>query len=87
MDIETTIKTILVNDLFINVPKSEIGLDDGLRDKLGLDSLGFSELRSQCEYTFEVKIEDADFNPKHFSTIRALTSLLNNLLASKQGAI
>lgn len=83
MDIEATIKTILVSDLFINIPKSEIGLDDGLRNKLGLDSLGFSELRAQCEYLFGVKIEDEDFNPKYFASIRALTNLLNKLLANK----
>ena len=33
-NIESTIKRILVDDLFITVPPSEIGLDDNFRDVL-----------------------------------------------------
>ena len=85
LDIESTIKNILINDLFIGASPNDIGLDDGLRDKLGVDSLGFSELRSQCQYLFDVKIEDTDFVPKNFTSIRTLSNLLNKLRAEKQG--
>lgn len=79
MNIETTIKRILVDDLFVNVPQAEIGLDDGLRDVLGLDSLGFVELRAQCEYAFGVTISDEDFVPEKFSSVRSLTQLVKRL--------
>ncbi|MEI5519905.1 acyl carrier protein [Streptomyces brasiliscabiei] len=79
MSIEATIKRILVDDLFVSVPPAEIQLDDGLRDVLGLDSLGFSELRAQCEYVFDIKISDEDFVPENFSSVRGLTQLVQRL--------
>jgi acyl carrier protein len=82
VDIESTIKTILIDDLFVNIPRAEISLDDGLRDRLGLDSLGFSELRAQCERAFGVKISNEEYNPKNFASIRALTRLISELRAS-----
>lgn len=82
MNIEKTIKRILVDDLFVSVPQDEIGLDDGLRDVLGLDSLGFSELRTQCEYAFDITISDEHFVPENFSTVRDLTHLVTRLSES-----
>ncbi len=82
MDIETAIKNILVNDLFVHVSLSDIDIDDGLRDKLGVDSLGFSELRAQCQQIFGVQITDDDFNPKNFSSVRSLAGLINKLGAA-----
>ncbi|MFI1049670.1 acyl carrier protein [Streptomyces griseoruber] len=84
MSIEATIKRILVDDLFVSVPQTEIGLDDGLRDVLGLDSLGFTELRAQCEYAFGIRISDEDFVPENFSSVRALTRLVTRLGESIQ---
>lgn len=79
MSVEATIKRILVDDLFVSVPQVEIGLDDGLRDVLGLDSLGFTELRAQCEYAFGITISDEDFVPENFSSVRDLTRLVTRL--------
>lgn len=79
MRIEDTIKLILVNELFVELSADEIGLDDGLRDQVGLDSLGFSELRAQCEVSFGVSIADEHFVPKHFTSIRTLTALITDL--------
>jgi acyl carrier protein len=77
--VEEAIKRILIDDLFVDVPQSEIGLEDGLRDVLGLDSLGFTELRTQCEYLFGVTISDKDFVPENFSSVRTLTRLVSRL--------
>jgi len=82
MYIESTIKKMLVDDVFVSVAPSQIGLDDGLRDVLGLDSLGFVELRSKCEYEFGVTISDEDFVPENFSTVRTLTELVSRLRES-----
>ncbi|PWC14031.1 acyl carrier protein [Brenneria corticis] len=79
LNIETTIIGILVDDLFISVPRAEIDPDINMRDGLGLDSLGFSELRAQCEYAFNVKIEDEDFTPENFDSINTLTRLISRL--------
>lgn len=87
MIIETTIKRILVDDLFVTVPQSDIDLDDGLRDVLGLDSLGFVELRSQCEYVFGVTISDEDFVPENFSSVRDLARLVTRLGGSIEDGV
>jgi len=85
LNIETTITNILVNDLFVGVPQERIGLDESLRYVLGIDSLGFAELRTQCEYAFGVAISDDDFVPEHFSCVRTLTQLVSRLRGSLLG--
>lgn len=80
--IQSTIVNILIDDLFISVPRDDINLDDNMRDVLGLDSLGFSELRAQCEYAFSIKITDDHFTPKHFDSIATLSTLIEQLKAN-----
>lgn len=78
MTIEETIKKILVDDLFVADSPQEIGIDDGLRDELGIDSLGFVELRAQCASRFGVRITDDDFVPTNFGTVRALSAFISD---------
>lgn len=77
--LEATLKKILVEDLFLDVPAEHIGDDDGLQDVLGLDSLGFVELRAQCEQRFGVTITDAEFTPLHFRSVRTVAGLVRTL--------
>ncbi|MFF8729558.1 acyl carrier protein [Streptomyces sp. NPDC015171] len=79
--LEATLKQILVDDLFLDVPPDRIGDDDGLQDVLGLDSLGFVELRAQCEQRFGVQITDAEFTPVHFRSVRTVADLVRTLRA------
>jgi acyl carrier protein len=83
--LEATLKEILVEDLFLDVPTDRIGDDDGLQDVLGLDSLGFVELRAQCEQRFGVKITDAEFTPIHFHSVRTVADLVRALRANAAG--
>ncbi|MET9115252.1 acyl carrier protein [Streptomyces longwoodensis] len=80
---EAAIRSIIVNDLFCEIPESEIGVDDGLRDVLALDSLGFLELRVTCEQQFGVEISEDDFTPEHFATIRSVAALVHSLRRSR----
>jgi acyl carrier protein len=75
-DIIAKIKSMLVNDLFVEVPEDKIGLDDGLQTVVGLDSIGFSELRILCERKFNLQISDEDFAPENFSSVNRLTNLI-----------
>ncbi len=79
MDVEDVIKRILVTELFAELPAELIGRDDGLRNVIGLDSLGFTELRVQCENEFGILIPDEDFNPDNFRSIRTLGLLVYRL--------
>ncbi|MCP3803428.1 phosphopantetheine-binding protein [Allokutzneria sp. A3M-2-11 16] len=77
--LEDQLREILVHDLYLEVPAEEIGEDDGLQDVLGLDSLGFVELRAQCEQRFRVTIDDTLFSPKHFRSVRTVADLVRSL--------
>ena len=82
MDIATTIKHILNTEIFVDVPVGDMKETDSLRDVFGLDSLGFVELRVQCEDAFDVTISDDDFSPEHFATIAGVVELVRRLRAS-----
>ncbi len=79
--VEARLRRLLATKLYLDVTEADIGLDDGLRDVLGLDSLGFVELRSLIEEMFSVSIADEQFSPAHFASVRALTVLVDQLRA------
>lgn len=76
-EIEDSLRDILLEDLFVERDKDQILANDSLRQDLGLDSLGFVELKSQIESRFGIAISDDDFTPENFSTISTLTSLID----------
>lgn len=80
-DTIAALRRILVNDLFVEVEESKIGLDDGLQTVVGLDSIGFSELRILIERKFNLVVDDGDFSPDNFSTLRKLDALIARLRA------
>lgn len=82
----SSIKKILVNNLFVEIPEEQIGLDDGLQSVIGLDSVGFLELRVICEDQFNVRISDEEFNADSFRTVNRLATLIANLQAAQGSA-
>ncbi|MBL4672862.1 MAG: acyl carrier protein [Arenicella sp.] len=75
--IENRLKDILIIDLFIELEKNKILAAHSFRNDLGIDSIGFVELKSQVEKQFSIVIHDDDFTPDNFSTISSLTELIN----------
>jgi acyl carrier protein len=73
-DLIAALRRIIVNNLFVEIAEDQIGLDDGLRTIVGLDSIGFVELRVQCEQQFNVQINDDDYTPENFTSIRQLAN-------------
>lgn len=82
MAVLDVIKSILIDDVFVEVPAEEIHPEDGLRDVLGLDSVGFVELRVQCEARFGIEISEADFAPENFGTVGQVVDLVERLSAA-----
>lgn len=78
-DTTSVITDLLVTGLFLDVPRDQIGPDDGLQSVLGLDSVGFLELRVLCERRFNIRIPDDQFNSENFRSVRRLAGLVNNL--------
>ncbi|MBD1372669.1 acyl carrier protein [Hazenella sp. IB182357] len=84
MNIENTIKKILSSELFVEVSEEEMGLDDSLRNDFSLDSMGFIELRVNCEEQFDIKISDEKFNDQNFKSIRTVADLVRELQMAKK---
>jgi acyl carrier protein len=85
-DLISALRHLIVNDLFVEIPEEQIGLDDGLQSVVGLDSVGFVELRVLCERRFNVEINDDDFTPANFSSLRRLVQFLDRLQSSRKTA-
>jgi acyl carrier protein len=86
-DIIAALRRIIVNDLFVEIAEEQIGLDDGLRTVIGLDSVGFVELRVICEQKFNIEINDEDYTPENFTSIRLLANLIDRLQAQRKAAV
>jgi len=82
-DVINALRKIIVNDLFVEIDEDQIGLDDGLRTVIGLDSVGFVELRVVCEQRFNVEINEDDYTPENFTSIRLLANLIDRLQANR----
>jgi acyl carrier protein len=78
---------MIVDDLFVEIAENDIGLDDGLRTVVGLDSVGFVELRVLCERHFNIEIGDDDYTPENFTSIRLLAELIDRLQSQKAAAV
>jgi acyl carrier protein len=75
--IEDRLRDILIEDLFVEFEKHRILATASLRRDLGIDSLGFVELKDQVEKQFSIVISEDEFTPENFSTISSLTRLIN----------
>jgi acyl carrier protein len=85
--IHAVLKQIIVDDLFVEIAPEQIGLDDGLRTVVGLDSIGFVELRVLCERKFNVQIGDEDYTPENFTSVRRLGALIEKLQAGSKAQV
>ena len=75
--VEDCLRDILIEDLFVEFEKDKILSTYSFRQDLGIDSLGFIELKDQVEKRFSIAISEDDFTPENFSTISSLTRLIN----------
>jgi acyl carrier protein len=85
-DLIAALRKMIVDDLFVEIQEDQIGLDDGLRTVIGLDSVGFVELRVVCEQKFNIEINDDDYTPENFTSIRLLAGLIDRLQAKRAAA-
>jgi acyl carrier protein len=83
-DLIAALRRMVVNDLFVEIAEDQIGLDDGLQTVVGLDSVGFVELRVLCERKFNIEISDEDYTPENFSSVRRLATLIDRLQAARK---
>jgi acyl carrier protein len=75
--IEDRLRDILIEDIFVELDRDRILPTASLRQDLGIDSLGFVELKAQLERRFCIAISEDEFTPENFSTIASLADLIN----------
>lgn len=80
--IEDCLKDILHEDLFVEIDKDKILPSHSLRQDIGIDSLGFVELKTQVESRFGIAISDDDFTPENFATLSSLAGLVERQRAA-----
>jgi acyl carrier protein len=70
------LRNIVATRLDVDISPDRIGLTDGFLSVVGIDSIGFIELRYQCEEEFGIKIDENDFVPDNFLNCDVLSGFL-----------
>jgi len=70
--IESKLKQMIVERLFLSVAPEDIQTDASLIDTYGVDSVCLLELVVGLEEAFGVVIEDGDFDVRNFISVAAL---------------
>jgi len=70
--IESKLKQMIVERLFLSVAPEDIQTDASLIDTYGVDSVCLLELVVGLEEAFGVVIEDGDFDVRNFVSVAAL---------------
>ncbi len=73
-DIESRIKEMVVDRLFLKVTPEELASDASLIDDYGVDSVALLELVVGLEEVFGIVVEDGDL--ANFSSVKALTEFV-----------
>ena len=81
-DIESRIKEMVVDRLFLKVTPEELASDASLIDDYGVDSVALLELVLGLEEVFGIVVEDGYFDLAYFSTVKALAEFVKLRLAN-----
>jgi acyl carrier protein len=74
--IESKLKQMIVERLFLSVAPEDIQTDASLVDAYGVDSVCLLELVVGLEEAFGVVIEDGDFDVRNFISVAALRDFI-----------
>jgi acyl carrier protein len=75
-EIVERLRNIVATRLDVDISPDRIGLTDGFLSVVGIDSVGFIELRYQCEEEFGIRIDENDFVPDNFLNCDVLSGFL-----------
>ena len=81
-DIETRLRAMIVDRLFLSVAPEDIPVDASLVNDFGVDSVNLLELVVGLEEEFGLELDGGDFNAKHFGSVAAL----RDFVATRLGA-
>lgn len=78
-EILNTLKTVLIENLYIEISINELDESANLQSIYQVDSLGFVELRFQSEERFDIKIDDEEFIPENFKSLNNIADMIVRL--------
>ena len=81
MEIETALKELIVERLFLDIDPNEIETGEAL-DEYGVDSFLLLELIVAMEEMFEVQFEQADITAEALRSVATLTELIRQKQAA-----
>jgi acyl carrier protein len=81
-EIVERLRNIVATRLDVDISPDRIGLTDGFLSVVGIDSVGFIELRYQCEEEFGIRIDENDFVPDNFMNCDVLSGFLVTKLSA-----
>jgi acyl carrier protein len=82
-DLNEQVKQTVINALMLDLTPEELGDDDNLSEKLGLDSVGFLEVLTALEEEFGVAIQNPDVTRRSAFTVRKLGEIVVQAQAKK----
>jgi acyl carrier protein len=71
-NVETAIKEMIVERLFLDVAPDDIGDEDHLMEKYDIDSVRLFEIVIGIEEVFGVVIDEADFDVEVFRDVKSI---------------
>jgi acyl carrier protein len=81
-EIVERLRNIVATRLDVDISPDRIGLTDGFLSVVGIDSVGFIELRYQCEEEFGIRIDENDFVPDNYLNCDVLSGFLVTKLSA-----
>lgn len=72
------VKELLVERLFLDVKPEDIGDDENLVEKFGIDSVRIFEVVVGLEETFGLSFADEDFDVDRFSTPKRIAGVVGS---------
>jgi len=78
--IEQTLRTMIVERLYLQADPAEIDPDTPLMQTYGIDSVCFLELVVGMEEVFGITLEDGDFSVKNFRTLAGMRNFVQQRL-------
>ena len=84
-EVNDRVKRVIIETLMLELSPEELGEEDDLSDKLGLDSLGFLQVLTGLEEEFGIEIQDDQVNRKTVGTVRKLAELVGQSQLAQKG--
>ena len=79
--IESRLKKMIVERLFMKIEPDRIEEHKSLVDEYGVDSVSLLELVVGLEEEFGIEVGDDDFSLDHFETVNALAAFVRDRLS------